>query len=197
VRNRLLCLVCLALLPAFSFAQQKAPPAQRGQDQALDIPSICEGIDANLLKMDNCGFETGDFSQWFIGGDTTYTYVGSAAEVNSGSFGAGLGPVGDSDSVIHTVPATEGQTFHIEFWLANLVGGSGTFFDADFSQTTLMQLIDADASQYTLYTFGPIPGHPNPEGFTQVVFFVRHDPDYWFLDDVDVELSNASPQHDE
>jgi hypothetical protein len=189
MRNRLLCLVCVALLPAFSFAQQKAPPAGGGPDQPL-IPSICEGIDANLLRGFNCGFERGDFSSWTLHGPTDFTFV-SGGFANSGSFGAAFGPIGDFDNLSTSIFIS--GTYHVEFWLANVVGGTGTYFQADLGDQTLMAMTDSDPFPYTLFTFGPIPANDGDN----LAFIFRHDPDFWSFDDVDLEFQSSRPEQDE
>ena len=55
--------------------------------------SICDSIAGNVIV--NCGFETGDFTGWTLTGNTGFTGVTSGSPyVNSGTYGAYLGPVG-------------------------------------------------------------------------------------------------------
>ncbi len=58
------------------------------------IPSICDGTPGNLVA--NCGFETGSFSSWSHTGNLGFTGVSPYPSnyVNSGLFGAQLGPIG-------------------------------------------------------------------------------------------------------
>ena len=57
---------------------------------AVAGPSLCNAIATNLVS--NCGFETGDFTSWTIGGNTLNpggAYYGlDSFDANSGNFGA-------------------------------------------------------------------------------------------------------------
>ena len=188
MRKRLICLVCLALVSTFSFAQQKAPPSGRGMDQP-SIPSICDNIGANFLT--NCGFETGDFGSWDLTGPTDYTFIDSGDITNSGDWGAAFGPIGEFNRLTKTGPTNVGGRYHVEFWLANTLGGTGTFFGADFADQALMVLEDGSAPfEYTLFTFGPLVA---TEEFSTLGFIFRHDPWFWYFDDVDLEPQSAVP----
>jgi hypothetical protein len=185
----------VALLTTLSFAQSKGLPARRAGVQPA-INSICEDEQhsANLLHDFNCGFESGDFSYWAMNGDPTFTGVADYS-ANSGSYGAYFGAIGDFTGAS---PLPVGaDNYHVEFWLTNPLGGSGTEalvqWYPDTSDTTnvqtLLDLIDSDPFDWTLLTFGPLP----VTGDTgQLVFYFRHDPDYWYLDDVDIEPSSSA-----
>jgi hypothetical protein len=182
MRNRLICLVCLALLSTFSFAQQKAPPS--GTGSAVDpLPSQCDGFAGNLVM--NCGFETGDFAFpiWTLTGPTDFVGV-DADHANSGNFGAFFGAIGDFNDLTQIVPTRQGQEYNIEFQLANPVGGTGTTFDAFFGFDPLMSMDDSDPFPYTLFVFNQVTDVND----AQLRFSFRHDPDFWSFDDVCVKL---------
>ncbi|HVP55787.1 MAG TPA: PEP-CTERM sorting domain-containing protein [Candidatus Eisenbacteria bacterium] len=64
--------------------------------------SICDGVAGNLVV--NCGFEAGDFTGWTQSGNTGFTGVTSIAPyVNSGTYGAYLGPVGSDGYLSQTI----------------------------------------------------------------------------------------------
>ena len=60
--------------------------------------SICDNTPGNLVT--NCGFESGNFSGWTRGGNLGFAGVTSSAPyVNSGTYGAFLGPVGSDGTL--------------------------------------------------------------------------------------------------
>jgi hypothetical protein len=74
-----------------------------------DPASIC-----NLVA--NCGFETGDFTDWTITGDDTFSFVESSGDTgypaHSGNFFALLGPV-DADSFLsQSLTTVAGHPLH-------------------------------------------------------------------------------------
>jgi hypothetical protein len=192
MRN-VIAVVCLVLLPTFVFAQQKALPSPPPQaDNQPPVDSICEGTSSNLLVFVNCGFETGDFTDWTVGGDTTYASVGTNT-VNSGNYAAGFGAIGNYTVLNQQIfTSRSGDTFHVEFWLTNPVGGAGTEFQfywypsPNDDPVLLMDVTDSDPFDWTLFTFGPLPA--TDSGAT-LSFLFRHDPDFFYFDDLDVELA--------
>jgi len=141
----------------------------------------------------NCGFEEGNFNHWDLEGDLSFTGVADYA-ANSGDFGAFFGAIGDFNFLTYNFHVIVGQNYHLEFWLANQAGGtpnevkvrwvSGLF------DVTVLDLVDQDPSDWTLYTFGPLP---TDDFNSRLEFSFRHDPDFWYLDDVDIELQSAGP----
>jgi len=65
------------------------------------VPSICDGITGNLVM--NCGFETGDFTDWSTDGFTIMDFV-SDTNPNSGLYSAAEGEdaLGGFDQLIGT-----------------------------------------------------------------------------------------------
>src|SRR5712692_11064215 len=182
MRNLLICLVGLTLLSTFCFAQQKAPPS--GRAIQADQSSQCDSVDFPDNLVMNCGFETGNFNNWTLTGPTGFAGV-DAAHAQSGNFGAYFGPIGDITRLFYIVPTTEGQNYHIEFQLANPAGGTGTFFHAALGNDQLMTLTDFDPFPYTLYVFDLDVDSTD----AQLEFQFRHDPDFWWFDDVYVRLN--------
>jgi len=90
------------------------------------------GLSLSLLQ--NGGFETGDFTDWTLYGNTVInTFIYNGVEnnlfgvVHSGNYGAFLG---DNTLAIleQTLPTHPGQTYLLSFWLNNSQGGAGQQF---------------------------------------------------------------------
>ena len=90
---------------------------------AVASSSQCDAVANNLVT--NCGFETGDFTGWTIGGNTTNpggNYYGvDGFDAQSGNYGAymsqdllGTGPTVNLSQTLSTVA---GQQYQISFWL--------------------------------------------------------------------------------
>jgi hypothetical protein len=197
MRKLLIALGCVALLSTWSTAQEKALVTPLATPQA-GIASICDSNTLNLAS--NCGFENGDFSNWNVSGPMDFVNVDPSA-ANSGSQGALFGTIGDYTYLTMSLPmgVPDPVNYHIEFWMANLVGGSGTYAaaywsaDGTFDDAYLLtEMIDSDPFDWTLYTFGPLPSAAGSQPAIQFIF--RHDPDFFFLDDLDAEPSNLTAQ---
>lgn len=66
--------------------------------QAWAAPSICSAVPGNAIQ--NCGFEDGNFATWTLTGNTGFTGVtDNPIYVNSGTYGAQLGPVGSDGTL--------------------------------------------------------------------------------------------------
>jgi len=141
--------------------------------------SICDGVSGNLVA--NCGFETGDFTGWTLGGDTTFMGV-SGSYANSGNFGAFLGPVG-SDSSLSQFVGDNSTLYEISFYLQGNSSGPNDF-TALWNGVPLLSLVNASPFSYTLYTFD-VAGNSGA-GSNLLEFDMRNDPSYWGLDDVSV-----------
>ena len=142
--------------------------------------SICDGIAGNLVV--NCGFETGDFTGWSNTGNTGFTGVtNSAPYVNSGNFGAFLGPVGSDGFLSQNVGANT-HTYFVSFYLES-DGGTPNDFTVYWNGVDVgPDLVDAPQFPYTL-VFGTLTGNAGP-GSNTLTFGYRQDPAYWGLDDV-------------
>jgi hypothetical protein len=205
MRPLLLSLACVAVCPVIFLAQNKTLPNQippHGNGEAIGvaagIPSICDGIANDAVP--NCGFEYGDFTAWSVGGPTDLVGVDPSA-TNSGSYGALFGTVGDYTYLVTSPQYADltATSYHVEFWVANEVGGSGTHFDAQWSADGqfddaiyLFYEDDADPFDWSLQTAGPLPAMGDGQTSPALGFVFRHDPDFWWFDDVDIEVSSGS-----
>ena len=152
--------------------------------------SICDAVAGNLVV--NCGFETGDFTGWTQGGNTGFTLVtGSAPYVNSGNFGAQLGPVGSDGTLTQNVGAPGVTSYAVSFFLYN-DGGTPNDFTVFWNGVDVgPDLVDAGAFSYTQFS-GVLSGNAGA-GANSLEFVFRQDPAYWGLDDVVVTSSIPEP----
>jgi MYXO-CTERM domain-containing protein len=116
--------------------------------------SICDGVSGNLVQ--NCGFETGNFSSWTVLNDDGNTNVErnsfSPPGVNSGVFFAALGNETTTPTIIEqTLADISGSTLTFSFYLAS--DGAANDFTAAFDGKTLLSLPDAPAQGYQQYSY--------------------------------------------
>ncbi len=138
----------------------------------------------------NPGFETGDFTDWSLSGNTEDTLVtdrnlaakGAASYApHSGNDYALLGPIGSLGSLSQTIATTAGQSYTFSWWLA-----SDGDFENEFSASWNGSLIldqtghpDAGLRAIHLHRAGDRQS-------TVIQFGFRDDPGYLSLDDVGV-----------
>ena len=145
----------------------------------VDPPSICDSLPGNLVT--NCGFESGSFSGWALSGNTGFTLVTSSAPyVNSGTYGAQLGPVGSDGFLTQVLTTTAGAPYTFGFYLYN-DPGTPNHFSASWDGVPVFSVTDAPSSPYTLHTSSVLG-----TGSDTIQFAFRQDPRYWGLDDVEV-----------
>jgi hypothetical protein len=150
--------------------------------------SICDAVAGNLVV--NCGFETGDFTGWSNTGNTGFTGVsGSAPYVNSGNFGAQLGPVG-SDGFLSQNVGSNTTLYNVSFYLYN-DGGTPNDFTVFWNGVDVgPDLVDVGGFAYTQFA-GVLTGNAGV-GSNSLTFAYRQDPAYFGLDDVVV--TGVSPE---
>lgn len=150
------------------------------------LASDCDSISGNLVL--NCGFETGDFSDWIHGGNTGATGVAGGVYAHSGSYGAYLGPVGSDGTLTQTLATTAG-TYQLQFWLYS-DGGTPNDFSAIVNGVTLFTMTNIPSQAYTEYTFDF-----TATGASTLEFTFRNDPSYLGLDDISVvQVGSATPE---
>jgi hypothetical protein len=80
-----------------------------------------ESLPAVLLAgqlVQNGGFETGDFTDWTMNGDTNLTFVSAYAyAVKSGNYGVVVGTAGSPIYLSQTIPTVAGQSYLVSLWL--------------------------------------------------------------------------------
>jgi hypothetical protein len=142
---------------------------------------------ASANQIVNGGFEN-DFSGWLLSGNSQYVGVGGGV-VHSGQNAAYFGAVGSTASISQTLNTVAGQTYTISFWLQN--SGAGTnAFDVFFGGgPAQISYTDAYAMPWTQLSFSVVA----TSSLTDLVFSFRHDPSFYYLDDISVENIGAPP----
>jgi hypothetical protein len=129
----------------------------------------------------NGGFETGDFSNWTLVGDTTFAGVqcgalGSVPELFCDGF---FGPIGATGGILQAIPVPAAGQYLINF-IFRSDGSPGTF-RADMGASNLLTLSDPAAGT-TSYSFTRML----TAGNTALIFQFRDDTGFMELDGVQV-----------
>ena len=163
--------------------------------------SICGAVSGNLIL--NCGFETGDFTDW----TATDAATGSALDVtlnipNSGTHDARFGASGgENDLLDQTFATTSGDTYTVSFYVDSGAGVSGTGqFIANWNGGNILTLTGAngtgtgpDTAGYEFYTFT----ESATSSTTDLQFGGNTKDSYYHLDDVVVTqnpITSAVPE---
>jgi hypothetical protein len=176
--------VLALLIPALVIGGKVVPTPL----SAPDPPSICDSIAGNLLQ--NCGFETGDFSGWIQSGNTDSTYVVGNFDgflPNSGTEFAAMGPAG-SDGFLSQTLATTPSAFYTIAWYLASDGQTPNDFNVTWDGNTIFSQTDLAVPDYVLYSFTEVATSAS----TTVTFGFRNDVGYLALDDTSVTSNETS-----
>ena len=156
-------------------------------------PSICDGIAGNLVL--NCGFETGDFTDWTVSANATG--VSSSFDgflPNSGGFFAYLGDTSGTypyGTLSQTISDNPGDTLQLSYWLGS-DGAQPNYNEVDWNGVVVpgSQVSDSPAVPYTLYQFDVVA-----TGSDVLTFVEQNVPAYNALDDISlVDLAVPTPE---
>ncbi len=137
----------------------------------------------------NGGFESGGFSPgWTQFGNTAFTAVNAGVWVvvspHGGTYESHFGPVGSTGGVTQMVTANAGDMVTVNFWYACNTTTPNSF-SADLGSTHLIDFTDdLNHQDWTFFTFTI----PAPTANPVLTFTARHDPQYVYLDDIQVCL---------
>ena len=139
-------------------------------------------------QIQNCGFETGDFTGW-SGTVTTEPDINvsgvDATDPFTGTFEAYTGVNGSTETLSQTITTIKGQDYAIKFAVDNTGVPDTQFLDsfsATFGSASLLKLVNPGPSSYTLYSF-ELRGTGDP---TTLTFTARNDDGYFDIDSVSV-----------
>jgi hypothetical protein len=164
-----------------------------GSAPAIATPSLCDSIAGNLVA--NCGFETGDFTGWTLGGNgLTPLEVNSNFATHTGNFGV-LSSAVHSDATLSQVLATVPGTYQVEAWFdssgACFGGGSvACDFNVTFNGVEGINLVNPPTFPYTEFSF-----LVSSVGGPATLFIgARNDPSADAFDDFSVVLVSDVPE---
>jgi hypothetical protein len=159
------------------------------------VQNVSVQVDVGLTVANNIvqngGFETGDFSDWTLVGQTVSmnqacNIVATDADfpglVHSGTFGAFLGQQGYPAVLSQVLTTTPGHAYLVSFWLDSLTAGDFQQFSAVWSGTNLTTLIDPVPFAWSNFLFAVTAADTN----ATLEFDVENDPSYFGFDDVSV-----------
>jgi len=148
---------------------------------ALDVAADCDRVPGNLVR--NCGFETGDFTNWTRSGDPNFTTVDTSS-AHSGSFGLDIGPPDGLGYIGQNLATTPGTFYHVCYWINNL-GGPSNRFTASWEGNVIVDVSDQQPFDYRQDCFDVFACTDDAE----LKFGFLQEPSFFHFDDV-----SAAPQ---
>jgi hypothetical protein len=154
--------------------------------------SLCDAVPGNLVA--NCGFETGDLTDWPVTAASSGSLVGvDGADINSGSFDAFFGAVdGINDYIDQSIVTNAGDLYNISFYVDASNEGVATpdEFVANWDGTNLLTIPGATGSGYESYSFAETASTTS----TDLQFGGASVDGFYYLDDVSVTDVTPSPE---
>jgi len=144
----------------------------------------------------NGGFETGDFTGWTLGGNTSnpggFYYGVDAFDNYSGAYGAYLGQAGSPLTLSQTFTTFSDESCVVSFALEEdtpAVPGYTQSITITFGTQTLLVDVndnnpDVTPGTYQVFSFAVTP----TTGLTTLTITSQNDDSYWSLDDVSVNV---------
>ena len=136
----------------------------------------------NLVQ--NGGFETGDFTDWTLSGDSTENFVTAYPQyVHSGRYGAALGPPALlGGELSQTLPTTPGQAYMLSAWLSNPDGAIPSAFQISWNGSDIFNQENMAALGWTNLQFMVVAGSTN----SVLLFDAQNELGAFGLDDITV-----------
>jgi hypothetical protein len=162
----------------------------------LAIPLLCFALRASATPITNIvtngGFETGNFTGWTQGGNTSFTGV-DMSSAHSGNFGVFAGPASDPKggggpgTLSQNLATVAGSTYELSFFMYGEEGGKG--FTDGFGTVNFkvfwngVMIFDTTTppSSYTQFSFFNLTA-TGPS--TELKFVFQNDPSFFHFDDV-------------
>jgi len=179
--NAALVIVVLALCcPTLGRADRGGQLPPQGTSIEGCPPSECDGVDGNLVA--NCGFETGDFTDWTLSGDQSFMEVLPGGY--SGCYGAYLGPVSALGFLAQDLPTVAGEYHDLSFYLRNM--STPNALRVFWNGAIIYSCDNCPNFPLTQFRF---TGLLATDESTELKLGFFNPPDFFFLDDVVVTVS--------
>jgi len=160
-----------------------------GWAEEFPVPALIIQTAAGANIVTNGGFETGTLSGWTQSGNTGFTGV-TAGFQSSGTYAAYLGPRFSSGSITQTLTTVAGASYDLSYQL-RAAGGTPNRFDVYWNGGAVASLSISNAGDFNYASFSALNLVATGSS-TSLSFVYRHDPGYYFLDNVSV--TTATPE---
>lgn len=158
-------------------------------------PSICGAVSGNLIL--NCGFETGDFTDWTVTNAATSPELDVTLNIpNSGTHDARFGAAGGENDLLDQSFATiSGDSYTVSFYVDSGAASATGQFIADWNGANILTITGAngtgtgpDTPGYEFYTFT----ESATSASTDLEFGGNTKQNFYHLDDVVVTQNDPS-----
>lgn len=152
---------------------------------ALGFISLQTAHAQNLVQ--NGGFETGNFTDWTLSGDTTAVTVNNY-NPHTGNYAADLGTTYGTGYLSQTLNVTPNQPYYLSFWLSTDESVPNSL-QVSFDGNTVDSFTNLGPG-YQIYQYLVTPTDSNPV----LQFAFQDNYGYIYLDDVRLGTSSATPE---
>jgi hypothetical protein len=142
-------------------------------------------------SLQNGGFETGDFTNWTLSGNTAgmgvcatgTNFLGSICSSQSGTYAAALGPFGSPGLLTQSFATTPGAEYDLLFYVRvdSLGQATDNSFSISWDGTSIYAVTNAPDSGYLPFAF---TGLTASTANTTLQFSLRNNPGGFFLDEI-------------
>lgn len=154
---------------------------------ALTVAGLMAG-DARANLIVNGGFETGDFTGWTLGGNTSPMSV-VTSPVDGGSFSAKIaGGSRRSDTLSQTISDTAGTVYDLSFARFQGGGGRAIGLTVTWDGTVIFSEMNPGSDPFQDFNFTVVG-----TGSDTLVFTAFNMPSSSYLDNVDLEAVTPEP----